>query len=88
MKEDMVKYIDDMYEMMATNGWKALVEEAQEAIADRKEQLVRATSIDEVRFVQGEIAQLRNIENLSTIINLREQSLKQEEELETVGVDG
>ena len=84
MDQEMQQYFDEMYEMFGTKGWKSLVTEAQEAIEQRKEQLVMAKSLDEMRYIQGEIAQLRNIESLETVVALRERGLKAEEGIETV----
>jgi pyruvate formate-lyase activating enzyme-like uncharacterized protein len=80
----MRQYIAEMYEMFGTRGWKHLVAEATDAIEQRKEQLTRATSIDEVRYIQGEVAQLRLLESMENLVKLREEAANDEEELETI----
>jgi hypothetical protein len=58
-------------ELFATRGWQEVVSEAEDAVEARKEQLTAANSIDEVRFLQGEIRQLRILASMETAIDLK-----------------
>lgn len=61
----------DWEHLFGTNGWTRLVRDAAEAIELRKEKLLRASSIDEVRFIQGEVAQLSILVHLESAIRLQ-----------------
>jgi hypothetical protein len=61
MDEETREYIRIMEELFGTQGFKQLVKDAEEAIEVRKDRLLQCNSIDEVRFIQGEVTQLRVI---------------------------
>jgi hypothetical protein len=87
MEEDMRQYLDEMRELFSTNGWKSIVRDAEEAIEARKEKLLQANSIDEVRFIQGETAQLRILANMEMIVDTRAaaEDIQDAAEIELIG---
>lgn len=72
----------DWEQLFATNGWLRIVRDAEEAIELRKERLLAAKSIDEVRFIQGEVAQLSILVALETAVRMQEAA--QAEDLEVI----
>lgn len=66
------EYFNDMQKLFETAGWARVVADAEDSISVRKDRLVFANSLDELRYVQGEIAQLQVLANLEVIVKNRQ----------------
>ena len=60
----------DFEQLFATNAWRRMVKDAEEAIREREQFALQANSIEEVYFYRGEATQLAIIVNLEQGIAL------------------
>lgn len=60
----------DFEELFATNAWRRMVSDAQDAIREREQYALNANSIEEVYFYRGEATQLAILVNLEQAIAL------------------
>lgn len=58
----------DFEELFATNGWRRLVADAEEALRQREQAALYAQSWDEVCFYRGEAAQLGVLVSLEAAV--------------------
>lgn len=74
MEKDLDKYYEDRFDMMATPGWKDLMEDVDK-IAIQYNNLFEVTSIEELNFKKGQI------DILLWLFNLKDTSERAWEEL-------
>ena len=74
MEKDLDKYYEDRFDMMATAGWKDLMEDVDK-IAIQYNNLFEVTSIEELNFKKGQI------DILLWLFNLKDTSERAWEEL-------
>jgi len=74
LEKDLDKYYEDRFDMMATPGWKDLMEDVDK-IAIQYNNLFEVTSIEELNFKKGQI------DILLWLFNLKDTSERAWEEL-------
>lgn len=62
--------IRELEEMFATNGWRRLMKDAEENIVQREKAALGAPTIEVLRFMQGEAAQLASLISLPAAVAL------------------
>jgi hypothetical protein len=72
--------IREFEEMFATNAWRRIVKDAEEAIQHREALALQASSWEEVCFYRGEAAQLGTLVSLEQAVALMKLALLDEED--------
>ena len=81
LNKDDSKYYEDLFEMLATPGWKLLVEEAEKQIETYKDELVTEFDKTVNDFRRGQITQLTQIVNFEHITNeVYKQALEEDDD--------
>lgn len=80
-KEDS-KYYDDLFETLATPGWKLIAEEAEKQIEAYKEELVTEFDPKVNDFRRGQIAQLRQLANFEHLTREMHKAALEEDALD------
>ena len=78
MTQEEEKYYRDMFDLVATEGWKALVKDYKEQIDSLKIEAIPDEAV--LRFVQGQLNILNSIINLEATLEASYNSAKEDEQ--------
>lgn len=78
------KYYDDLGEMMATAGWKSLIEEAKNEIYQLQADALDVDVWEKVCWLRGKAEQLAYLINLEAISDAQRALLEEEEDVEVL----
>lgn len=80
LTQDQIKYYDDLEEMMATPGWKTLIEEAKNEVYQLQADALDAPNWDVVCRIRGKAEQLAYLINLEDISEAQKAQLEMDVE--------
>ena len=63
MKKEIQKYYEDRFSMMATQGWKDLIEDVETMLA-ATDNLSGVTTVEQLHFKKGEVSIMNWLKNL------------------------
>jgi hypothetical protein len=72
--------IRDFEELFATNAWRRMVDDAEDAIREREAAALNARSFEEVCFYRGEATQLSVLVSLEQAIALAKAALLEQDD--------
>lgn len=78
LSPELTQYYDQLDEVFALPGWKALVEEAQQEIYQLQADALEANSWEDVNFMRGRAFQLALIVNMEATADSQRQLLEEE----------